>query len=227
MAIDEAMLQTASETGRSTLRFYGWQPATLSLGYFQKVADRDSHQPSIRCDLVRRASGGGAIMHDNELTYAFATPTNARWSDSEQTYLAFHETLVEVLADFGVVARLHEKSDGLSDEAFLCFRRRASGDVTLDGHKILGSAQRRAKKAMLQHGSLLLSQSQFAPELAGIHQITGKLIEVPQLTKKWLQRLSTRLKIGFFDGELSDNEKEVARELSDQKFDRDTWVCRR
>lgn len=166
-------------------------------------------------------------MHDNELTYAFATPTSARWSDSEQTYLAFHETLIDVLSEFGIQAKLHEESDGLRDDAFLCFQRRAIGDVTLNGHKIMGSAQRRAKKALLQHGSLLLSRSEHAPELAGIQEIAGKLIEVGELTTKWLQRLSGRLKIGFSDEELTDTEKEVALGLSDQKFDRDSWICRR
>lgn len=227
MAIDETLLQMASENGVTILRFYGWHPATLSLGYFQKATDRESHQPSLGCDLVRRASGGGAIMHDQELTYAFATPTNARWSDTEQTYLAFHETLVDVLAEYAVKAKLHDESEGLRSQAFLCFQRRAVGDVTLEGQKIMGSAQRRAKNALLQHGSLLLAKSPHAPELDGIQEIAGKVIEVRELTTKWLQRLSARLKISFFPEGLSDNELEVARELCDQKFDRDTWICRR
>ena len=104
MAIDEVLLRSAAERSATTLRFYGWKPATLSLGYFQSYRDRDQHASSREQDCVRRASVGGAIMHDSELTYCLATPSVSRFGDAEVWYAAFHETLVELLSDHGVEA---------------------------------------------------------------------------------------------------------------------------
>src|SRR5690242_1143259 len=72
MAVDEALLETAADAGIATLRFYQWNEPTLSLGYFQAAAERNQHSMSSGCPLVRRASGGGAILHDRELTYSIA-----------------------------------------------------------------------------------------------------------------------------------------------------------
>src|SRR4051812_36941289 len=74
MAVDEALGEAAAETKIATLRFYGWSRPTLSLGYFQKHDERVAHVGSAGCELVRRASGGGAIVHDRELTYSLALP---------------------------------------------------------------------------------------------------------------------------------------------------------
>ena len=74
MAVDEVLLDAAAVREQLSLRFYGWSEPTLSLGYFQRVADRKQHIASRECPLVRRLSGGGAILHDDELTYSFATP---------------------------------------------------------------------------------------------------------------------------------------------------------
>ena len=81
MAVDEALLETAASLGVPTLRFYQWQEPTMSLGYFQEYADRLRHAASAGCPTVRRASGGGAIMHDRELTYSLAVPEGtSTWS---------------------------------------------------------------------------------------------------------------------------------------------------
>src|SRR5882724_9809402 len=74
MAVDEALLESAAVDGIATLRLYQWSEPTLSLGYFQPAADRQTHPASRECPLVRRASGGGAILHDRELTYSLAIP---------------------------------------------------------------------------------------------------------------------------------------------------------
>ena len=90
MALDEALLELAGESGIPTLRLYRWQPATLSLGYFQPYQDRESHPPSTTCPVVRRSSGGGAILHDRELTYSFtATIDDRAWARGSYTFGAF------------------------------------------------------------------------------------------------------------------------------------------
>ena len=166
MAVDEMLLEAVAKSGEPTLRFYQWSEPTLSLGYFQAVADRALHEASVACPVVRRSTGGGAIVHDVELTYSIALPLVARWSAvATSVYDLFHQTLVLALANFGITATLCETTlHPLAGEPFLCFERRAKGDVLVGTHKIAGSAQRRKQGAMLQHGSILLEKSAFAPE---------------------------------------------------------------
>ena len=87
MALDEALLEASAAQGGLFLRFYSWLPATLSLGYFQSHADRAAHAASVDCPLVRRPSGGGAIVHDRELTYALVVPAmHPRVGDAASLY---------------------------------------------------------------------------------------------------------------------------------------------
>ncbi len=227
MAIDEALLHSAHKEQLTTLRFYSWKPATLSLGYFQKFADRSCHPPSQSCDIVRRASGGGAILHDRELTYCFATPTKDRFGDAEEYYLAFHETLVELLAEQGVTAELHNADHGLSNNAFLCFQRRASNDVTCDGHKIAGSAQRRWKRGLVQHGSLLLEQSRYAPELPGLRNLTSLQMSTELLIHTWTEKLGSRLNLEFKPTRMTDNETRQMDQWTKEKFLCAEWTEKR
>ncbi len=107
MAVDEALLgmAAAGELG-PVLRFYQWSPATLSLGYFQRYTERAAHPPSEHCAIVRRASGGGAILHDRELTYSLVLPAgHALTARAEPLYRAVHQALIDVLAERGFAAR--------------------------------------------------------------------------------------------------------------------------
>ena len=79
MGVDEALREWAETAGGLGLRFYQWAPATLSLGYFQTHRSRALHAGSAQLPLVRRASGGGAIVHDRELTYSLVGPTGRSW----------------------------------------------------------------------------------------------------------------------------------------------------
>ncbi len=107
MAVDEALIEAAVESSPLVLRFYAWTPATLSLGYFQQAAERMHHRPSLRCPLVRRASGGGAIVHDRELTYSLVVPAGHRLArETAGLYRALHGALAEALAEWGVVGEM-------------------------------------------------------------------------------------------------------------------------
>ncbi|MGC4005904.1 MAG: hypothetical protein QM811_23405 [Pirellulales bacterium] len=101
MAIDEALLDAAGEGALGPLlRFYEWSPATLSLGYFQGSSERAGHAASRNCDIVRRASGGGAILHDRELTYSLVLPAeHPLATKAEPLYRAVHQALIETLSD--------------------------------------------------------------------------------------------------------------------------------
>lgn len=239
MAVDEALLESASR-GETVLRFYTWTPATLSLGYFQDYADRRLHEASSGLDVVRRSTGGGAIVHDHELTYSFATPISQRFSRDHQGLVrAFHETLCESLASWQIVASLYSLTAADSPQAsqatrncFLCFQRRALDDVVvgnanLAGAKIAGSAQRRRRNALIQHGSVLLARSTYAPELGGI----GECVEQPPtsegLRDAWAGRLANRLGFRLVPGDVTEPERQSAADYSKTRFEATNWQQRR
>jgi len=233
MAVDEALLEGAGPEQAPTLRFYSWAEPTLSLGYFQEHEQRQNHTPSQCCTLVRRASGGGAILHHLELTYSYVVPVRSRFSDDPLfLYDTFHDSLIETLKEeWGVSAERHIPLASIGQvaptEPFLCFERRAAGDVICRGKKICGSAQRRGRSAVLQHGSVLLQQSPYAPELPGILELTGVSIPLNELWQRWSKRLSKELKTEFVPGVLSPEERVESQRIADQKFSSPDWTHRR
>lgn len=228
MAVDDVLLSGAAQRGEPTLRFYGWSEPTVTLGYFQSASQRVEHAASAACRWVRRGTGGGAIVHDDELTYSVTVPSERpERGAAHEWYRAFHETLCEVLADWGVQARLCVGTDRAAEGEWLCFRRRAEGDVVLDGAKICGSAQRRHAGAVLQHGSVLLGASRAAPELAGLAELTGRRIAPRELAVAWRVRLERRLGWAFREETLPDVELQAASCIQSQRFECPAWNDRR
>jgi len=181
MAIDNAMLERAV-TGESTLRFYQWAEPTITLGHFQD-------DPPLRfagMPFVKRLSGGGAILHDKELTYSIAIPKEHPFSTRPgELYDVVHDAIMDELRQFGVESQLRGEA-AFADKPFLCFARGDARDIVMvqDGttHKIVGSAQRRRRGAILQHGSILLAASQYAEEFPGIEELASVPIDPEQLT---------------------------------------------
>lgn len=230
MALDEAILESVAATGGCCWRFYRWDEPTLSLGYFQSAADRQHHAASRVCPVVRRASGGGAIVHDQELTYSFTVAADHRLAVGRaELYSAIHATLIEVLAALGVEAILWAppKLGGSDRKPFLCFQRRAVGDVVCQGVKIAGSAQRRARGAVLQHGSVLLGRSVAAPELPGVADILGKAIDEDRLAGAWLAAMEPQLGLAFTPASLDQSQHARAAELSQEKYASTAWTLHR
>ncbi len=228
MAVDEVLLHWAAAEGGCAWRFYQWAEATLSLGYFQSVSDRQKHPPSRNCPLVRRASGGGAIIHDIELTYSFVVSAEHALSfGRRRLYDAVHAVLVETLAEFGVEASLFEAANPsrTCENPFLCFQRRSPGDVVVEsGHKVAGSAQRRLGGAILQHGSVLLDCSPTAPELPGLNQFGRHKIKIEELIASWRQRIERELLLEFDSDRLTDDELADARRIAEEKYAADIWT---
>jgi lipoate-protein ligase A len=233
MAVDEELLEAAAANSIAVMRLYQWAPATLSLGYFQAAADRRSHAASQACPLVRRASGGGAILHDRELTYSLVLPQTAPQTHSATAlYDLIHRSLIAALADLGVVATMHCPADGChqaTDNAvtpFLCFQRRSRGDILVGEHKIGGSAQRRRRGAVLQHGSILLARSPHAPELPGVEDLAasklpraaGENLPISGLIAAWLGRVRVALSAGLCDWTLPPSIDSLAREIMEARF---------
>jgi len=235
MAVDETLLETAATTGQATLRFYQWKKPTLSLGYFQLAADRGQHAASTACPLIRRPSGGGAILHDRELTYCIALPRTSNWTVApKQLYDLCHITLVEALQKWRIAASLYtpNRDDAACGkpppqaQPFLCFQRRTCGDVVFGEIKIAGSAQRRRRQAVLQHGSILLARSAYAPELLGVQELSGVRIEPDDLRVRWLPQLLKRLGAVGDPGNLTDREAVRSSEYAD-RFASAAYIDRR
>lgn len=232
MAVDQALVESAAQSGEMVLRFYQWAEPTLSLGYFQPRA-AGAERPLIRqMAVVRRASGGGAILHDRELTYSLAVPVDfcfaqgAGTSDAASLYRAAHESLIEALAELGITAALCTNPRPFAAQAarFLCFERRCDGDVLLQGTKIAGSAQRRYRRAVLQHGSVLLAASTAAPELAGIAELASVAISPDRLIRHWLPHLAARLGVAWSRSELTANELARADQLQLGRYRTPEWT---
>ena len=177
MAADAALLDAAA-AGTAGGRWYRWSEPTVSLGHFQKGAALD---PATLPPLptVRRLSGGGAIVHHHEWTYALALPrTHPLAATPERLYEAVHGEVIAALDEVGVTARLRGSGGDGGEEPTLCFLRSDPRDVVVadrDGawRKVVGSAQRRRKGAVLQHGSLLAATSPFAPAVSGLAELAG------------------------------------------------------
>ena len=200
MAVDEMLLERAEEYATACLRFYGWSEPTLSLGYFQIYADRQEHPPSLPCAVVRRLTGGGAIVHDAELTYSIVLPgTHPLATHRDELYQVVHGCLIETLGHFGITARLCGTADnlGTAREPFLCFQRRSPGDVLIGRTKVCGSAQRRRNGAVLQHGSLLWRTSPAAPGTVRGGGCCCYPIELESVADLWLCGLSGRLGLAW------------------------------
>ncbi|GAB5404088.1 MAG: hypothetical protein Aurels2KO_23190 [Aureliella sp.] len=188
MAVDQAMLDAAAERRIALLRIYRWERPTVSLGYFQKYADYQQHLALHDADCVRRATGGGAIVHHHDWTYSLALPDHwvpaSKLGAANPVYDCVHAAVVKWLNRLGVPAmqwRAGVEADSVGDpKSFLCFERRSEGDVVASGSKILGSAQRRRRGAVVQHGSLLLKRSAFAPQLAGVKETITTVAEVEE-----------------------------------------------
>ncbi len=229
MAADEALLETALG-GVASLRFYGWQEATLSLGYFQP--ERVRREDPLLADLpwVRRPSGGATLVHHHEVTYALALPPGPPWQTSHagQVWLTrMHEIIAAALADLGVTAHLHVVTPGQEFPGFLCFRHFATGDLLIGDSKVVGSAQRRHKGALLQHGAILLQQSPHTPTLPGIRELTGKHLPVKEVCAAVVERFRQATGRGVRPGDWLCEELKARTRLVEQKYQADEWNRKR
>jgi lipoate-protein ligase A len=175
-------------------------------------------------------SGGGAIVHDAELTYSFVVPRRHALALRRRVlYEAVHTTLIEVLSRQGIAAYLYGGSGRTKagGQAFLCFQRRAPGDVLVGPTKIAGSAQRRSVGAVLQHGSVLLARSPAAPKLEGLKELTNRPLHQSRLTETWLEALSGRFGLAWQDQPLCSAERGRVAELVDAKYATEAWTLRR
>lgn len=247
MAIDQSMLEATDRDQVVRLRFYRWSAPTVSLGYFQKYEDFQQYKSQLPDELtrnlsvVRRATGGGAIVHHHDWTYSIAMPATAARAighgASTGLYDSAHIAVVAWLKSLGIIAELWDPrvtqtppnaSEACSSSgcAFLCFQRRHSGDVVLNGFKVMGSAQRRLGTAVLQHGSLLLAQSPLAAVLPGLTELGRDVSgELKGFSLQLIQQFSSDFGIEFQCCDYADPVVPITEEAR-LKFESHAWTAR-
>lgn len=257
MAADEAMLISCGcETGRPTLRFYGWNPPAVSIGYFQRLAteiDQDVCQ-KLGIDIIRRLTGGRAVLHEHELTYSLVVREDEPYVPSTVTesYRFFSRAIINGLARLGIAAEMKSpethKGKPRTQASAACFDAPAHYEVTVAGRKLVGSAQVRRDGVLLQHGSILLSlqpermaavlqsaqterDDMLAQELAekaiGLDEILGRSIDPVTVANAILAGFEEQCDLRFESGLWTDSEMDYIDELIKQKYGVKAWNFRR
>jgi len=228
MAIDESILQAVNENlSPATLRFYQWDEPTISLGYFQKYDDFVIQDEVIRnMPVLRRQTGGGAILHDDELTYSLVLPLNSinTLTNIESMYQLVHNACQAALKRFGIDTQYRGGRDrGNSQRGpFFCFARQHRLDLVVGEDKILGSAQRRISKAVLQHGSLILTRH-FAQQPSGeANRAADKAIDLNLLIEHISLDIARQLGLEPVKKPLSETEQGRQKQLQ-EKYNSSDW----
>jgi lipoate-protein ligase A len=227
MAADEVLLE-AAERGAASLRFYQWSVPTLSLGYFQPEAPRRSDPRLAGLPWVRRATGGGALVHHFEITYALALPPGVPWQRRGESWACrLHGVLRAALASLGVPSLSCGEGGEKGRGEFLCFLHQTPGDVLLGGHKVVGSAQRKRRGAVLQHGSLLLAVSPFTPSLPGIFDLSRIHLPSAAVRAAAVEHFGRETGWKLDENDWTGQERQRREELIAAKYATEAWNRRR
>ena len=164
MAVDHALLESVQAGGAPALRLYLWNPPTLSFGRNQRARDvyDAARAAAAGIDVVRRPTGGLAVLHDRELTYCVLAPLEPL-GGPRRAYELINDALVAALRSLGVAASRARGGRARAphhDTLEPCFQEPAAGEVVAGGRKVIGSAQRCERRVLLQHGSILLDGTQ-------------------------------------------------------------------
>jgi lipoyl(octanoyl) transferase len=258
MAIDEALLKVlAAERGVPTLRFYSWSPPALSLGYGQLTVGKIDLRRcmSLGIDVVRRSTGGGAVLHDHEVTYSVVL----RADDPRlapgllASYLMISHALVRGLSYLGISAELVPirrgalLSSGRTSPA--CFATLSSYEVAVAGRKLIGSAQRRVQDLIMQHGSIPLSHDldkmravfdstlldgQSTPNelvyqdrMTSLQEAGGRAYDYAEVVAALSRGIAESWQVDLLPGSLTSVEKAHSAHLRATKYGSEAWTWRR
>ena len=251
MAVDEAIARIAArDDAPPTLRFYQWRPPTVSLGRHQPVEDIDQEELAKRgWGVVRRPTGGRAILHTDELTYSVAGPASHPILDAPvlDVYNRISEGLLLGLRRLGVDAVKAPASARTNDDSAACFEVPSAYEISIRGKKIIGSAQRRASGFVLQHGALPLRgditrlvdvmtfetemqreafRRHLAERATTLEAELGRVVSFWEAAAALVDGLNSALDVDFEEGELTAEELEMARQIELEKYGSDAWTRR-
>lgn len=253
MAVDEAILTAIGQRlVPPTLRLYAWQPPCLSLGYAQPSTDVDPRRLAERgWQLVRRPTGGRAILHTDELTYSVIGPLNEpRLAGSVlESYRCLASALLHALRRSGIPAESHAAPAAVESslKGPVCFEIPSNYEITVGGKKLIGSAQARRKEGLLQHGTfpltgdltritqVLVFSDEAARQKAATRLVaratTAEL--VLKATFSWemaaeafIASFQEVLNLELLPGDLLPQEIKRAEQLVDEKFNHPSWIER-
>jgi lipoyl(octanoyl) transferase len=251
MAIDEALLKSiGANESLPILRLYAWEPACISLGYAQKYNDIDEqHLKAKGWEVVRRTTGGRAILHTDEITYAVIGAKNEPRlvGDVLASYKRISKALLASLKILNAPAIVVEqtKINQTQRAEPICFEIPSSYEITLNGKKIIGSAQARKKEGVLQHGSLPLTgdltriteilrykndNSREFAKMRMMKNATTLQMELginfswDEAAKALEKSFVEELNINFIPRDLSEREFECAAELQIAKYGNPSWT---
>ena len=245
MAVDEALLAAAAAGAPPTVRLYGWQPPAVTLGYAQR-ADRELNLAACRAagvDVVRRVTGGRAVLHWNEVTYSvICHESEARLAGTiEESHRRIAQCLAAGMRTLGVPvelergARQRREASGDAGLRHPCFASTARWEVSAKGRKLIGSAQRRVQGALLQHGSVLIGPEHrdllnllAGPPPAGTADLTasstdlteclGRSPSYAEVAAHLIGGFQTELSVDLEPQPLSMAERERANDLVEAKY---------
>ncbi len=253
MAVDEAILESvAGNTQPPTLRLYDWHPYTLSLGQGQPISDVDLAALGLKgWDIVRRPTGGRAILHADELTYSVCAPEdNPRVSGSVvESYRKLSSGLLRGLALAGITADSKPKAEFKKTAAMnpVCFEHPSDYEITYQGRKLIGSAQVRRGGSLLQHGALPLNgaitrvvevlafsdeternkaQEKLLKRAITVADILNRPVSWQVMANHIVLGFSQALEISLQPGTLSPVEKARAHDLWKNRYAADQWTKR-
>jgi len=222
MAADEALLDSAV-AGVASLRFYGWTTPTLTLGYFQPAAARRTAGLS-ELPWVRRPTGGAALVHHHELTYALALPAGPPWQHRCESWIRqMHLVIQSAFASLGTTSHLCPKGGERKRGDVLCFLHQAPDDLLLSDAKVAGSAQRKRRGALLQHGGILLATSPLAPQLPGIAELTHHGAPADAIRAAMVESLARQHGWHVIPSDWAPHERQHIEELVAEKYTSPRW----
>jgi len=253
MAVDESLLESVYDgEGMPILRLYAWQPACLSLGHAQPFKEVDTDAIQERgWDIVRRPTGGRAILHVDELTYAVIAPqTDPRVRGGVlESYLRLSEALLEALRLLGLQPHANQSAPNQNPKSPnpVCFEVPSNYEITVNGKKLIGSAQARRKDGLLQHGALplfgdltrIITALKFSDDAAQVaaeqrllaHATTverelGHSITWEQASQAFQDAFAEVLNINLVPDSLTPDEIQRAHQLMEEKYAHTAWTER-
>lgn len=231
MGMDEALLLTSDAP--PTLRIYQWHPAGLSIGYFQSSSDfADIDADHV---LVRRLTGGGAILHDQELTFSLTLNARLLPSDIASSYGLIHRAVRSALGEVGVHAEFPDPSTNHPTSARpaapWCFADPTPQDLlSSSGKKLLGSAQRRVRRPserVLHHGSLVLRSPKATPFCGSIEETADPDALLAPLEAALISSIAEALQLSPVEGSASSEEQQNASHLAKERYAKRSFTHRR
>lgn len=238
MAIDEAISQ-AVRRGASppTVRLYQWSRPSVSIGYFQKISDiNNAYCRDLDYPVVRRITGGTAILHEHELTYSISARTDLEEFRGGllKNYVAVSNALLHALKLVNINAHINlKRGKPLRDPS--CFRASSYGEITVESNKIIGSAQKRYTDGFLQQGSIMLGSDRGNSARVMRDYVKDDSSKYPHtlsipgadLRKALRQGFEKTFNICFETRGLTDFESDLSNRLETDKYSSSEWTYRR